>query len=135
MILFLSWVVLLAAISLMGLKLWSWWDTYKDWRAIQARIPQVLQASAIYRQARGFVRLSWLRVIDGFMWLGLAGLTFYNRHVTPPPSGYPPSLGRIIMLLLIGMELTKLLNDRYTRREVVQAVVEATLRNRRQGDK
>jgi hypothetical protein len=104
----------------MVLKLWSWFDTSKDWDAVL--VSKIPSNSSIYTQALGFRRLSHLRIIDGVCWLGLSLLTFYNRQVIPPPGPYPPSMGRWILLGLILLEATKLLNDRYTRGEVSKAI-------------
>jgi hypothetical protein len=119
-VLTLSWVVLLSAIGLMSIKLWSWHDTYKDWKAVLAKTPD--PESAIYKQAKGFLTLSHARVADGVLWLALSTLTFIHRHTTPPTLGvWPPWTGRAILLTLIAAEAVKLLIDRYTRKVVFEA--------------
>ena len=114
MINILSFMVLAAALGLFILKVWHWYDTHEDW--VIARV----KPEPISETARGMMRLAWLRLIDGVFWLSIGILSWLNRSYTAVPLNTRLA-GRVNTLVLIGMEAAKILTERLTRANVLQA--------------
>ena len=111
------WVFAALTVTLTLLALWYLRAARLDLAAVDMRNAQ----TAVRRAARGAVRLGWLRFVSGLMWIGFSVVIL----TAPPPTRWQ---GRVFLLVLIGIELWKIINDRWTRYGVDMALnTQATL--------
>ena len=123
----LSWAAFLSSVLLFIVKCWHWYDTYQDWRAVQRRAKDprhsLQEWSPLYRQAKGSMIMGWLRVIDGFFWLALGAMLVMYEGPILTFSEVHRTVSRGMLLAMIWMEAAKVLNDRFTRVQVMEGII------------
>lgn len=117
----LAWSVLISTVGLVGLKVWNWYDTTMDWETVKQLPPH----TPIRRQALGTLIQSWAKLVDGSFWFILSGISFMNRN-TPMTAVrmVAPAWRHLILLIMVLMEISKILIERWTRYQVEQALID-----------
>lgn len=109
------WVQFVSATTLFAMALWYWRAARGDWLAMN----QTWTGSAIYEQARGTMRLAWLRVADALLFLAF-GVVMVRYPAAAHSVGI---IGTGAILLLTWLQLVKVLLDQWTRVNVAAAIL------------